>query len=85
MAVLLKQTTEQYADEILDSPVTGIVVPCDHQECRNVIDVTERERVDKAFSDIAKNLVSARRRESRVDNVISHLAKIFGGGLRTSW
>jgi len=39
----------------------------------------------KELSDIATRLTSANGVESRISDFVSLLARIFGGGLRTSW
>ena len=53
--------------------------------CSTFTDIEERKRTEKALSDIARNLTSTSRFESFISSLMFHLARIFGGGLRTSW
>ncbi len=43
------------------------------------------ESAEKKLSEIARGLTSANRYETFADVLISHLARILGGGLRTVW
>ncbi len=76
---------EEHWVEIDSVPVFNAGDDKPQQVCTTFIDITERKRADKALSDLARKLTSASRAESLVSNFFSHLARIFGGGLRTSW
>jgi len=51
------------------------------EECWVEVD----DAASKALSDIARRLTSTRRSEKVASAIISHVARVLGGGLRTVW
>lgn len=85
MGLVNTSSHEEHWVEMDSVPVFNAGDDKPHHMCTTFIDITERKRADKALSDLARKLTSASRAESLVSNFFSHLARIFGGGLRTSW
>ncbi len=98
---MLKQSIEQLVEGYEDGPMPVSVAEIPNGRLseepqlfteQNTIEAAHAESEEdcqaffynRALSELAINL-TARRRESVVSDFVVHLAKLFGGGLRTRW
>jgi hypothetical protein len=75
--------------DIMLTQTTVQSVAAHREECWIVADslltCQPNMEVDKTLSDIARRLTSSSRSDSLASSLISYLAKILGGGLRSVW
>ncbi len=71
---MLKQSIEPSSEAYYDGPVPASNTAVSDECCW-----------EKELSDIATRLTSTIGVESRISDFVSFLARVFGGGLRTSW